>query len=153
MADRTTEILLRVVKILNPFVRFLLKSPLQGLISKDILLLHFQGRKSGRWFATPVSYVKDGNRLRVLTDAAWWKNLRDRPGARVHLCGKELAVQATTRSDGTEYVRDAMKDFYTRIPRDARYASVGLDRDKKPNEDDIATAAPHIVLIELELES
>ena len=153
MADRTTELLLRVVKVLNPFVTALLKSPIQGFISKDILLIHFQGRKSGRWFATPVSYVQDGNRLRVLTDAPWWKNLRDRPAARVHLRGTELAVHATTRSGGGEYICEAMKDFFTRVPRDARYASVRLDKDGKPNEEDIAVAAPHTVLLELELES
>ena len=151
MADRTTEFLLRVIKVINPVVAGLLKSPVHGLMSKDILLLHFQGRKSGKWFTTPVSYVQDGNRLRVFTESPWWKNLRDRPEAHVHLRGKEQLVRASTRADGGEYVHDAIRDFLQRVPRDARYYSVRLDRDGRPNEEDIVAAAGRTVLLELEL--
>jgi len=150
--DATTALLLRIVKIINPLVAVLLRGPLHRLAgSKDIMLLHFQGRKSGKWFATPVSYVRDGNRLRVLTEAPWWKNLRDVPGAKVHLEGAELPVRAGVRADGGEYVIDAIRDFFVRVPRDARYSSVKLDRDGRPDESDLADASARLVLLELEL--
>jgi len=151
MADRTTEILLRIVKIANPFVSALLKSPLHGLASsKDILVLHFQGRKSGRWFATPVSFVQDDSRLRVFTESPWWKNLRDRPEARVHLRGKELPVRASTLSGGGPQMEEAIDDFLTRVPRDARYYEVRMEGGK-PNKADVAAAARKSIMLELEL--
>lgn len=152
MADPTTALLLRVIKLLNPLVAGLVKSPLHRLISKDILLLHFQGRRSGRWFSTPVTYVQDGNRLRVFTESPWWRNLRDRPQARVHLRGVERPVRATVRSGGGEYIRDAIRDFLIRVPRDARYYGVRM-ADGRPNEHDVAAAAPRAILLELELVS
>ena len=40
-------------KVANPVMKALLRSPLHGLVSKNIALLHFRGRKSGRDFVTP----------------------------------------------------------------------------------------------------
>lgn len=151
MADTTTQVLLRIIKIINPFVSALLKSPLHALASsKDILVLHFEGRKSGRWFATPVSYVQDGRRLRVFTESPWWKNLRDRPAARVHLRGRERAVRATTLSSGGPEMEAAIRDFLTRVPRDARYYEVRMEGGT-PNAADVTAAAAKSVLLELEL--
>jgi hypothetical protein len=151
--DRTTELLLRLVKILNPLVSALLKSRLHGLVSKDILLLHFRGRKSGHWYATPVSYVQDGNRLRVFTESSWWKNLRGGAHARVHLRGKLMSVRSRTHADGGAYVEEAIMDFLTRVPRDARYYGVRMGEDGTPDAADVKAAAPVSVLIELELPS
>jgi hypothetical protein len=150
--DRKTRFLLQVVKWINPLVSALLKSRLHGLVSKDILLLHFKGRKSGHWYATPVSYVQDDNRLRVFTEAPWWKNLRGgNAHARVHLRGKLVGVRPTTYAEGGTYVEDAIRDFLTRVPRDARYYGVRMNKDGTPNEDDVKAAAPQSVMIELAL--
>ena len=46
---------------INPSVRFLLRSPLHGLMSGNTLLLEFTGRKSGRALSTPISYRLEGN--------------------------------------------------------------------------------------------
>ena len=49
--DRKIELMLTVTKAFNPLVRWLLKSRrLHGIISEDILLLHFQGRKPAAIF-------------------------------------------------------------------------------------------------------
>ncbi|TFH23413.1 MAG: DUF385 domain-containing protein [Myxococcales bacterium] len=147
--DKTTQLLLRVVKIINPAVAWLLKSPLHALASsKDILVLHFQGRKSGRWFSTPVSYVEVGGKLRVFTEAAWWRNLRDRPEARVHLRGEQRTVRAATHAGGGSDVEAAIRDFLVRVPRDARYYAVRIENGE-PNDADVAAAATRSIFIEL----
>jgi hypothetical protein len=45
-----------VLKMINPVVIPLLKSPLHGLMSADVMLVTLTGRRSGRTYTRPVSY-------------------------------------------------------------------------------------------------
>ena len=58
-----------LIKISNPVVRLLLRSPLHGPLDSAVLLLHVTGRKSGRRYVIPVNYVDIGGRLTVVTIA------------------------------------------------------------------------------------
>ena len=44
-----------------------------------------------------------------------------------------------------------MGKFLTAVPRDARVYGIKLDANRKPREEDIASAAGHVVLVEIEL--
>ena len=65
-------------KIANPIVKTLLRSPLHNIASGSLTLLHFTGRKSGRRFVTPLSYVRKQNTVWLLSahSTRWWMNLR-----------------------------------------------------------------------------
>lgn len=77
--------------MLNPVMRGLLRSPLHSVASSNIAILHFTGRKSGRRMNTPLSYMRDGNTVRLLSshDTHWWRNLR----------GESVAVQVEIHLD------------------------------------------------------
>lgn len=78
--------LIRVVnRPLNPVVRWLLRSPLHGPISRGLLLITLSDRSSGRRYALPVQYAQRGDAVYVLSLPArrWWRNLVG--GARVEL--------------------------------------------------------------------
>ncbi len=79
-------------RLYNPVVAAVLRSPLHGLMSKSVMLLTYRGRRSGRAFATPISYVRDGEDLLAAAsrDHAWWKNLRGGAPVKVRLRGREL---------------------------------------------------------------
>jgi hypothetical protein len=47
-------------RVLNAGVGLLLRSPLHGLVSGRIMLLTVTGRRSGRLFTVPVSYLCHG---------------------------------------------------------------------------------------------
>ena len=66
-------------RMINPPVRWLLRSPIHGLMSKNTLLLEFQGRKSGRALSTPISYYEAGGVMRGFTDRrfGWWRKNAD----------------------------------------------------------------------------
>lgn len=49
-------------KVANTIVKFLLRSPLHRSISKQIMLVTFHGRKSGKLFSTPVGYARWSDR-------------------------------------------------------------------------------------------
>jgi hypothetical protein len=78
--------LIRVVnRPLNPVVRWLLRSPLHGLVSRGLILVTLSDRASGRRYALPVQYARRGDAVYVLSQPArrWWRNLIG--GARVEL--------------------------------------------------------------------
>jgi hypothetical protein len=59
--DRPVSIENWIYKTLNPVMTALLRSPLHGIASGSIALLHFRGRKSGREFVTPLSYTREND--------------------------------------------------------------------------------------------
>ncbi len=67
-------------RVLNPVIKALLGSPLHGLISHELMVLSFTGRKSGKQYAVAVGYLQKDNRLYFSCLAGWWQNL---PGAPV----------------------------------------------------------------------
>ena len=65
-------------KLYNPIIILLLCSPLHSLIDKSMMLITLTGRKSGKKYTFPVSYVRDGDTLLMISqrEHTWWKNLR-----------------------------------------------------------------------------
>jgi deazaflavin-dependent oxidoreductase (nitroreductase family) len=79
-------VLQRVVRYFNPLMRLVLGSRAHRLMSGQLMLLSFTGRRTGRSYSTPVSYVREGTNLLVPGGGAWWKNLTGGT-ARVRLQG------------------------------------------------------------------
>jgi hypothetical protein len=73
----------------NGPMAWLLRSPLHRLVSKNMMLLTYLGRKSGKRYDVPVSYVQDGDGFSVtsMRERTWWRNLRGGAGVRVQLAG------------------------------------------------------------------
>ena len=104
---------------INPLSRALLRSPLHGLMSRHVIVLCFEGRRTGKHYETPVAYRRaDDGALEALTSVhgAWWRNLE--PGAlgTVVYCGRTvparvdvvLACASTQPEASAEAVRRAL---------------------------------------------
>lgn len=93
-----------LMKIQNPVVKRLLKSPLHVIVSGTFMLITFTGRKSGTVYTTPVQYRRVEDTVYIITSAGytWWKNLRG--GADVHLRirGRAYAGHAQTCTDAED---------------------------------------------------
>ena len=76
-------------KMMNKFPAAILRSPLHSLMSKKYLLLSFTGRKSGKKYTTPMSYIREADSLLMTTDSPWWKNLRGGAPVTVRVEGHE----------------------------------------------------------------
>ena len=78
-----------LLRLINPLLGFLLRTPLAGPARKQLMVLSFTGRKTGRPYSIPVSaHVIDGD-LYALAGAAWKQNFRD--GAPAQVLNIELA--------------------------------------------------------------
>ena len=142
--------------VLNPLMRGLLRSPLHGITSHNIGILHFTGRKSGRELNTPLSYTREGDVVRLLSNqnTRWWLNFRGGE-ARVEI---EIARQrhpgtATLLEGDSEALRDGVRRFIHALPRDAKVYGLQLDADRQVIEASLAEIAGDLVLVEIRLDS
>lgn len=76
--------------IMNRLIGLVLRSPLHGVLSNNLMLLTFTGRTSGQQFTTPVTYTRDGNQLTVFSSNPWWKNLRGGALVTLRIKGRRL---------------------------------------------------------------
>jgi hypothetical protein len=91
MSVVASRVLQSVVRYFNPFMRLVLGSRAHRMMSGRLILLSFTGRRTGRSYLTPVSYVREGTDLLVPGGGAWWKNLTSGT-ARVRLQGTWYVV-------------------------------------------------------------
>jgi deazaflavin-dependent oxidoreductase (nitroreductase family) len=105
---------------LNPVIAALLRSPLHGLLSPGLLLLSVTGRKSGRRYAIPVGYQRDGDDLVVMVSGArrkqWWRNYYEPRPVTVRLRGSERAGRAELVAPGSDEFRALADETLRRVP-------------------------------------
>ena len=135
----------------NSAMKFVLRSPAHGMVSKTVLLISFTGRKSGKTYSTPVDYSQDGDQVTVFTHSGWWKNLRG--GAPVTLCirGRELQGLAEPVSEDKGSVAAGLAEHLRKVPSDAKYYGVTFDEHKNPNAEEVEKAAQTVVMIRIRL--
>src|SRR6476661_4441986 len=88
-----------VLRVLNPVMRVLLRSPAHRLASGKFMLLILTGRRSGRTYTIPVGRFDEGGELVVYAAGAWRLNLRGGADVRVVVDGRERAGHATFEED------------------------------------------------------
>jgi hypothetical protein len=98
-----------LLKLINPMLGFLLRTPLAGPARKQLMVLSFTGRKTGRPFTLPVSAHLIDNDLYALTGAPWKQNFSGGAPVQVVYDGKSTAMRG-------ELIRDRaiVSDLYER---------------------------------------
>ena len=66
-----------ILRVANPILRFLLRTPVMGAARKQLMVVSFNGRKTGRQYTIPLSAHRIDNDLYALTPAPWQRNFRD----------------------------------------------------------------------------
>jgi hypothetical protein len=85
----------QIPPFMNKVMALVLRSPLHGAVSKHILLFTFKGRKSGKTYAIPLGYMRQGDTITLFTDHNWWKNLRGGAPVTLRMQGKTYQGSAT----------------------------------------------------------
>ena len=116
----------------------------------------FKGRRSGRSFAIPVSYIPsgevDGKQLLCMTDinGVWWRNLLEARYIQIiHKGDKKDASVKVIESDLCK-MRGALAGFCRRSRVSAIFSGVGMQAGE-PIREELEAAAERHVLIELTL--
>ncbi len=135
----------------NGFIKFILKSPLHGMMSASTMLVTVTGRKTGRLITTPVNYYQDGNLLWVLTvrSRTWWRNVQQNPRVTVHLRGRDVPVSAETVLDEAA-VAAQIGEYVRHLPMSARPLGIRIENGR-PNAADLARVARERLMVRFTL--
>jgi hypothetical protein len=89
----------KLLKVANPMLRVLLRTPLAGPLRGQLMVLNFKGRKSGREFSIPVSAHQIDGALYAIANAGWKHNFSDGADAEVLHDGKTTKMHGELISD------------------------------------------------------
>lgn len=142
--------------LLNPVMRGLLRSPLHGITSHNIGVVHFTGRKSGRRLNTPLSYTREGNVVRLLSNHStrWWLNFRgENVRVEMEIARRRHPGSAVLLEGDSEALREGVRKFIHALPRDARVYGLKLDAHREVVESSLAAVASELILVEIRLDA
>jgi deazaflavin-dependent oxidoreductase (nitroreductase family) len=131
----------------NRAMKFVLRSPMHGLVSKQILLITFTGCKSGKRYTTPVSYSQEGNQVYIFTHANWWKNLRHCTSVSLRLRGREVQGVPEPVVEDKAAIAARLCAHLRKVPSDAKYYGVSFDEGGNPRGEEVEKAVQSVVMI------
>ena len=136
----------------NPIISCMIRSPLHFMVSKNMMLMTYTGRKSGKEFTIPMNYLTMNGVLYTNSyrDRIWWRNLRGGADVTLRLKGKDMPAHAEVIEDQSAVAR-YLNEYIEAAPHLAKYMEVRLDEDGKPVAEDIASLAQEMVMVRTEL--
>ncbi len=123
----------------NPIVVGLLRSPLHRFGDRHTVLLTVTGRKSGKRYTFPVSYIRDGETILVMThrERHWWRNLQGGDvQLSVYVDGHELPARAEISTD-RDVVARALLRILQQVPTWRWELRVKLDANGQPEHPEV----------------
>jgi deazaflavin-dependent oxidoreductase (nitroreductase family) len=114
-----------VMRVINVPMRFLLGLPVRTPLSERLMLVSYTGRKTGKAYRQPVSYVQQADTLLTPGGGQWKWNLRDGQPVRICLRGRDLLARPELVKDPNE-VEHLLAAMAAVNPR--TYAFVGIPR-------------------------
>jgi hypothetical protein len=124
----------KILKRLNPALRWLLRSPLHGLLSGQLCLVRYEGRRSGRQIEIPVGYQDVGDAIVVMISHApsrlWWRNFLEPRPATLTIRGRARALEGVWLEPGSEAFRERAEQTFRRSRLTARIFGVTLDPER-----------------------
>jgi F420H(2)-dependent quinone reductase len=129
------RIQVRAMRVVNVPMRRVLALPFATPLSDRLMLLSVTGRRSGRSYRQPISYVRDGDALLTPGGGRWRLNLVEGRPERIRLRGRDVLARPEIVADADEVERllavmrraNPRLDSFVRIPRGA---DGNLDRDR-----------------------
>ena len=100
---------------------WLLRHRLMGPMGRSTMVITTTGRKSGKQFSVPISYVRDGGSylaLNYLEHSNWLKNVRANPRVSLNVQGREFpATGCEEVTDTPDQVRGLLRVYQREQPK------------------------------------
>lgn len=143
----------RVLHVINPFVVAILRSPLHGLLSRQVMLLTYTGRKTGVSHTIPVGYVRDGDTLVVFSSRTWRRNLRGGARVTMRLRGRRYTGTAVPIEEPEAVAAEVERVIARYGRKDAAWKTgITLDVTPPPTSAEIAEAMRGRAVIRIRLD-
>lgn len=134
----------------NSLMKWALTTPgIERMVGQGVALLGFTGHKTGKRYAIPVSYQREGDTVTIITKRvrSWWRNFQTPAEVELRLAGRDYHGKAEITFDDEETL-DFMTDYLAKRPIDAK--AYGLDKSEIAREK-VARIIPHIVVIRVNI--
>lgn len=145
----------RIASRAKPVVAAILRSPLHPLLSFGLMLISFEGRKTGRRYTFPVGYQQSGATITVLASRArrksWWRNFREPHPVEVLVRGRTLTGEGRALAGDSAEFRAAVEATFRRLPRLAGQFGVTYERGQPLDEAAWQTVAAEGAVVRIEV--
>lgn len=140
--------------LINFGMKLALRSPFHVLMSSNILLLTFKGRRSGKSFTTPIRYVRNGSTIHLFSSphANWWKNLRGGADISVTLQGKNVDCFGRVLATDAETKMTIFRSYLAQYPGDASYHGLKPSRRQPHTREVLEAIIDEVTIVEINLE-
>jgi hypothetical protein len=129
---RSRRLLLRampvVFRLVNVPMRLILSLRARTPLSKRLMLVYLTGRKSGRHYRQPISYVRDGETLLTPGGGRWKRNLVEGEPTHVRLRGRDISLCPELVRDPAEVDR-LLRVMSTTNPMVGRFVPIPKGAD------------------------
>ncbi|MEM7342023.1 MAG: hypothetical protein AAF467_25500 [Actinomycetota bacterium] len=125
----------KVTAAVNPIVKFFIRRG-WGMVARRLMVLHWNGRKSGQAYSTPVSRYELDGRLFTQTRAGFRHNFVGGHPAELVVDGERRPVVGTL-VDAPDLVAQRMRDVLAEMGPDQGSQALGVKIDGTPTIDDL----------------
>jgi deazaflavin-dependent oxidoreductase (nitroreductase family) len=132
----------RIMRAVNVPMRAALSLPFATPLSGNLMLISHVGRKTGKRYRQPVSYVRDGEVLLTPGGGRWTRNLVSGRPVRIRLRGRAAAARPELIADPAEVER-LLAVIAEKNPRAARFIPMPRRPDGRLDPDALAAALRH----------
>jgi len=132
----------RIMRAVNVPMRAALSLPFATPLNANLMLIFYTGRKSGKAYRQPVSYVRDGDVLLTPGGGRWTLNLADGPTIRIRLRGHDEAARPELVTDPAE-LEGLLGVITEKNPRAAGFIPIPRGPDGHLDPDVLGAALRH----------
>jgi deazaflavin-dependent oxidoreductase (nitroreductase family) len=142
--------------VTNPFVGFILSSPLHSMLSGRLILITYTGKKSGTKHTLPVQYAESHNELIVVAGyhqhKKWWRNLMQESTINVCYRGKWFEASAKAFDGDVEVIAPVLPDYLKRFRASARVRGFTLNSNGNiENPEKLGEEAKKTVMVKIRM--
>lgn len=132
----------RLFRVLNVPMRTVLGLPFATPLSGRLMLLFLTGRRSGKSYRQPVSYVRDGTVLLTPGGGNWKLNLEDGRPERIRLGGRDVLARPEIVADAGEIER-LLAVITAASPMASRFVAIPKGPDGRLDHAKLDAAVQH----------
>src|SRR5689334_11207446 len=131
----------KVMKAVNRPMRRVLRLPFPTPLSRRLMVVTHVGRRTGRTYQQPVSYVRDGETLLTPGGGRWTRNLNDGEAVDLSVAGQRVTARPERVRDPDE-VAELLGMMVSANPRLASFVPF-VERDGSLDRDELTRAVDH----------
>jgi hypothetical protein len=132
----------KIFRFVNVPMRAVLSLPVPTPLSKNLMLVSYPGRKTGRSYRQPLSYARDGEALLTPGGGRWTLNMEGGRPVRIRLRGREVSARPELVREPGEVER-LLDVIVAGNPPAAKFIPLPRTADGRLEPDALAAAIDH----------